>query len=118
MDPDYNRLKDLAQSSPEEFEKERITIINELIQLHHNASRAQGSQWRIDMETTKAKTSLGACVRLSSLMWDEFYKLEDELHRLLREIKLAKAIPVLRENKTSDKTATIIPFIRNDSTNA
>jgi len=113
MDPEFDRLKELARSSPGEFEKERIALINELIQLHQNATRAHGEQWRIDMETIKAKTPLGACVRLSSLMWKEFYKLEDELQQLIREVEtVKKVVPEIPANTPAGKTATIIPFKR------
>lgn len=112
MDPEFDRLKELALSSPAEFEKARITLINEMVRLHHNASRAQGAQWRIDMEAARSKSSLGTCVRLNSLMWEEIHKLDDELQRLLEELQQAKRIAVSLSNATqvSGNTATILPF--------
>lgn len=108
MCPDFNRLKALASSSPEEFEKERVAIINELIRQHHNASRAQGIQWRIDMEMTKAKTPLGVCVKLSSQMWDEFYKLKEALHQLVHEVTALKKLS--SDSQPHSQLATVLPF--------
>lgn len=74
----------LAQSDPVQFEQRRRDTIEAVIAQAPEAlqPRLRGLQFRIDMERMRAKTALGAAIRLHSMMWDEFQALRDALNHL------------------------------------
>ena len=69
---DFDTWMELARSDPEGFEAQRRKLIEARIQRAPRArrQRLRGLQFRIDMERTKARTPMGGCIRLSSMMWD------------------------------------------------
>ncbi len=74
----------LAESAPEEFEKQRLAAIEHLIarapqRLH---KRLRCLQWRIDMERRKCATPLAACLRLNQMMWDFIFAEQGFLNTL------------------------------------
>jgi len=62
----------LASTDPDEFEQRRQVCIEQFINRYplSRQRRLRGLQFRIDMERKKARTPLGACIKLSSMMWD------------------------------------------------
>jgi hypothetical protein len=74
----------LAREDPAQFERRRHETIEAVIAQAPEAlqPRLRGLQFRIDLERTRAKTPLGAAIRLHSMMWDEFQALRDALNRL------------------------------------
>jgi hypothetical protein len=64
----------LAQTDPAAFEGRRQAWVEELIAQAPDAMRARlrGLQFQIDMERRRARTPMGSCLRLSSLMWQTF----------------------------------------------
>jgi Protein of unknown function (DUF3135) len=92
----------LAQENPEEFERRRRDAIETLIAQApaEHRERLRGLQFQIDLERRRAKTALGATVRLQTLMWERFGK--------LREALLALAEGARPAAKRS--SARVIPF--------
>jgi hypothetical protein len=110
---DFDEWLVLAKEDPDAFEQRRSRLIDSFIQdapdhLHH---RLRGLQFRIDMERRRARTPMGACVRISGMMWDAFLGeggLRDALTGLTHE-SIAHSVP-----KHSGK-ARIIKFRREDN---
>lgn len=68
----FDEWLELANRDPEGFEQRRQAVIeNYLNSLPLSKQRRmRGLQFRIDMERRRARTSMGACIKLSSMMWD------------------------------------------------
>jgi hypothetical protein len=64
----------LAQTDPAAFEGRRQAWVEGLIAQAPDALRLRlrGLQFQIDMERRRARTPMGSCLRLSSLMWQTF----------------------------------------------
>lgn len=93
---DFDTWAHLAKHDKDEFERRRKAAIEELIASAPASSqqRLRGLQFRIDMERRRAVTPLGACVRISEMMWDSVFKLHDTLNDLPKK-------PSKREDRTS-----------------
>lgn len=79
----------LAQTDPAAFEARRSSLIEDFIQNspNHLQRRLRGLQFRVDMERRRARTPMGACVRISGMMWDAFLGeggLRDSLNALMQ----------------------------------
>jgi hypothetical protein len=74
----------LARENPDEFERRRREVVEAAIAQAPEAlqPRLRGLQFRIDLERQRAKTPLGAAIRLHCMMWNEFQALRDALNRL------------------------------------
>jgi hypothetical protein len=68
---DFDQLAQLAQDDPQAFEARREAAIEALIESLpvERQERMRRLQWRIDQERRLAKSPMGACIRLSRLMW-------------------------------------------------
>lgn len=84
---DFERWATLARENPEEFERQRKQMIDEIINNSPEMmqKRMQGIQWQIDQVRQTAKTPMAACIKISSMMWD----------RVLGENGLVEAIEQL-----------------------
>ncbi len=82
--PDFDQLVKLAQEDPEALEALRKNLCEALIQQAPKSyhQRLRGLQFKIDMERRRAKTPMAACIKLSSLMQDSFYKLRMALNEV------------------------------------
>jgi len=69
---DFDHWSRLAKEDPNEFERMRLAAIEEVISNapKEQQQRLRGLQWRIDQERRLAKTPLGACIRISRMMWE------------------------------------------------
>jgi hypothetical protein len=95
----------LAQEDPQEFERRREAAIRAVIEQappEHQA-RLLRLQFRIDLERRRAKTPLGATVRLQSMMWERFAALRTALLNLSGEQP-----PAAEDDKR--RTAKVLPF--------
>lgn len=101
---DFDTWAHLAEHDKDEFERRRQAAIEELIASAPASSqpRLRGLQFRIDMERRRAVTPLGACVRISEMMWDSVFKLHDTLNDLPKK-------PSMSDDRTS---ATILQLRR------
>jgi hypothetical protein len=84
---EFNHWADLASSDPAAFETMRQKLIEEFIGQApvERQQRLRSLQWRIDQERARAKSPLGACIRLSRMMWDRMLGkggLVDQLQQL------------------------------------
>ena len=105
-DFDIDEWQRLAVEDPQEFERRREAAIRAVIEQappEHQARLLQ-LQFRIDLERRRAKTALGATVRLQSMMWERFAALRAALLTLTGEGQ-AEAEPTLR-------TAQVLQFPR------
>ncbi len=68
---DFDYLTKLAQSNPSEFERLRLSAIENYIATlpAERQQRMRRLQWRIDQER-RNHTPMGACLMLSKMMWD------------------------------------------------
>lgn len=69
---EFDEWASLADSDPEAFEKLRRSLIDQCIEAapEDRRQRLRSLQWRIDQERARAKSPLGACIRLTRMMWD------------------------------------------------
>ncbi len=69
---DFEEWAALAQSDPRAFEKMRQAAIDDYITSVPDAhqERLRRLQWRIEQERRLARTPMGACLRISRMMWD------------------------------------------------
>jgi len=74
-DFDFDEWVLLARTAPNEFERRRRALIEIEILKSGNVRRMRGLQWRIDLERSRARNPMDACVRLSKMMWDSFMEL-------------------------------------------
>lgn len=79
-DFDFDEWALLARTAPDEFEQRRRALIEIEILRSDNVRRMRGLQWRIDLERSRARNPLDACVRLSNMMWDSFMDLNHALN--------------------------------------
>ncbi len=77
----------LAIENPQEFERKREAAIRAVIERAppEHQPRLLQLQFRIDLERRRAKTALGATVRLQSMMWERFAALRAALLTLTGE---------------------------------
>lgn len=70
---DFEYWRELFESNPEEFEKRRKQVTDELIVSCNKQRRLKGLQFKVDMERKRSRNSIGSCVRLSTIMLDHFH---------------------------------------------
>ncbi|MEN6585226.1 MAG: DUF3135 domain-containing protein [Sulfuricella sp.] len=83
MDFDFDKMMVLARENPQEFERLRNDLLDEVIQSRRDIEWARAFQSGIELELRRGKSPLGSCVRLYSRMWDSFYKLDEQFQRLM-----------------------------------
>lgn len=68
---DFDTWAELAQNDPKGFETLRLKTIEAAIEKApvENRERLRRLQWRIDQERRLARTPMGACIRISRMMW-------------------------------------------------
>jgi hypothetical protein len=95
----------LARDDPAEFERRRQAAIEAVIAQAppELQARLRGLQFRIDLERERAKTPLGATVRLQSMMWERFAELREALQALADGTALPAA---------PAESARILPFTK------
>lgn len=69
---DFEAWAELAATDVEAFERARETAIRRIIDDSPMAmrQRLKGLQWRIDQVRRQSGSPVGACVRLSQMMWE------------------------------------------------
>lgn len=68
---DFDSWAGLAQSDPQAFEARRRALLEEAIERAHprQRERLRRLQWKLDQIRSLSEHPLGACVKLSDLMW-------------------------------------------------
>lgn len=95
---DFDDWAALARRDRAAFERRRARVIQRCIASAGDATRLARLQWRIDAERRRARTPLGACLKLSAMMWD----------RVLAEGGLRDCV----QGRVPRRSAQIIPFPR------
>ena len=72
---DFDKWMRLAREEPKRFEKLRLQIIEEQINASSPSSqrRLRGLQFQIDARRRLSGSALGACIEISSMMFDHLY---------------------------------------------
>jgi hypothetical protein len=106
-DFDFDAWSKLAQDDPAAFEAQRAKAIAELLDSAppHLRKRLDGLQWRIDCVRQQAQNPMGACMRISRMMWDA----------VLGERGLAESLRSFTDAGTelaqhTEPSATVVPL--------
>ena len=69
---DFDQWSSLAARDPDGFERRRTALLDALISRApaHRQASLRRLQWRIDSERRRCGSDLGACLKLSGMMWD------------------------------------------------
>jgi hypothetical protein len=109
----FDEWSRLAKDDPSAFEARRLALIEEfLLQFPQpDQQRLRGLQFRIDMVRRRARSPMGACLKISSMMWESLlgsHGLKTALDTLLAYPDHAVPAPCLPHKPI--KSARIIPF--------
>ncbi len=108
MEYDFDYLKELYKSDPEEFKRVTDGMIKTAIDSLPTKSRKQKlerKQWRIDHELNRVKNPTERLNRMVKMFWDGV----DEFSALTRECKITEELP-------DDKQHIVIDFKKKDDT--
>ncbi len=80
--PDFDQLVEMAQHRPQELEALRTALVEEVIASARGdrQRKLRGLQFQIDMARRKSKSPLGACIRISELMYESLAELRECLN--------------------------------------
>ncbi len=113
---DFDRWSRLAKSDPDAFEVARQEAIDAMIESFpaDSRDRMRRLQWRIDQERRLAKSPMGACIRLSRMMWRQLLGeggLRERLLGLGGELG-GHADPVAASRPSAAEGAQVLAFSR------
>lgn len=111
---DFDTWHAIACNDPDSFETMRQMAIEQLIlgAPVENRERLRRLQWRIDQERHRARSPLGACVRISRMMWNSVLGeagLRERLADLSHYLQAGQYPP---STTTSRKGARVLAFRR------
>ena len=113
-DTDFNfeNWAKIAADDPEEFERLRKELLNNLIQNSPKEiqNRMQGIQWQIDQIRQTSKTPMAACIKISSMMWDSV--LGD--NGLIDAIEKLQSTDTSPDSSDTENPINVIHFPGND----
>ena len=69
---DFDQWSALAANDPDAFERRRAALLDALIARApaHRQIALRRLQWRVDAERRRSGSDLGACLKLSEMMWE------------------------------------------------
>ncbi len=107
---DFELWLEAAQQGDDTFESMRLAAIEELIASAPEQARGRlrSLQWRIDQERHLSKSPMGACIRISQMMWETLTGengLTDHLRDLTRSCEQGDY-----EAEPRSYQAQVIPF--------
>lgn len=81
--PDFDQLRLLADTNPEELESLRLAYSQKLIDSapERLKKRLNGLMFIINMEARRSKNPMRNCIKISQLMMDSFVDLKDILNK-------------------------------------
>ena len=108
--PEFDKLREMAQHNPEELERLRVRLCDQLIQdaPERHRRKLRGLQFRVDMERRKAKSPMAACIAISGMMHDSF----DHLRQVLNEAAGNTDHTYAQDNQQQTEQGKVIPFRR------
>ncbi len=85
----FEEMSELAKKDPEEFEKRRKELIEEVIQQANpiHQKKLRQLQWRIDMERKRCKTPLASCIKLHEMLWNLLVNAENSFLEAVESLK-------------------------------
>jgi hypothetical protein len=103
----------LASQDPDAFEQRRKDYIETFISTQPSSKqrKLRGLQFKIDMERRRARTPMGACIKLSSMMWDSLLGPEGLMNSLQQ---LTKPWPHSSSTAAARMSAQVISFHKNN----
>lgn len=106
--PGFDELRDMAQNNPEQLERLRVALCDQLIQEAPSEYRRKlrGLQFQIDMERRRAKTPMAACIAISGMMHESFDRLREALSSAERPIATK------RSQSNAAEQGKVLPFQR------
>lgn len=112
MEFDPAEWRALAQSDPQEFERRRLALIEDLISTAPPdiQRRLRGTQFRVDLERGRASNPLSATVRISRLMWESFGELRTQLNELAAGASRTSSTAMTPVPEQPAHAATVLPF--------
>ena len=112
---DWEQWVKLFRENPEEFERERLATIEELImsQPVYIRHRSRQLQWRIDAVRRRAPNSLSACIRIYDMMIESVYGPGG----LLDVINGSGSEPLIRPRVRKRKTGVCLKLTRPERNN-
>jgi len=106
---DFEQWSGLAKQDPDTFEAMRLAVIEDAIASapKDRQQRMRCLQWRIDQERRLSYSPIGACIRISQMMWENLMGDDGMVEQIDYLSKPAKnGIP----DQKPRHHATIIPF--------
>ncbi|MCW5618862.1 MAG: DUF3135 domain-containing protein [Nitrosomonas sp.] len=93
-DFDFDKWSHIAKIDPEQFEKMRQYLIDNLLEQapDHLRQRLEQQQWQIDQIRRQAANPLEACIQISQRMWHSVYGEQGLLMALQEPGKLLQSI--------------------------
>lgn len=84
--PSQEELARLASENPEEFEALRSELIEDCISAAPEGfqPRLRGIQFRVDCIRRMSRNPLSALIKIQSMMWDSFLRMDRELQHYAR----------------------------------
>jgi len=110
---DFDTWSSLAKDDPASFEALRKAAIEEAIRNapQERQQYLRALQWRIDQERHRAKTPLGACIRISRMMWERVMGTGGLLdHLQLLQEGVSRPVYGSSEPDTAATAGKVVPF--------
>jgi len=110
---DFDEWSRLAKDDPSAFEARRLALIESFLRQfpQPDQQRLRGLQFRIDMVRRRARSPMGACLKISSMMWESLlgsHGLKTALDGLLAYPNHSVPAPFVPHGPVV--SASIIPF--------
>jgi hypothetical protein len=108
---DFDEWSRLAKDDPSAFEARRLALIEEFLRQfpQPDQQRLRGLQFRIDMVRRRARTPMGACLKISSMMWESLLG-SHGLKTALDTLLAYPSVPATPLPHSPTTSARIIPF--------
>ena len=108
MEFDFDHWSRLSGEDPQAFERARLEAVDALIAQAppEQRTRLRALQSRIDLERRRAGHPLGACVRISRMMWSRL----DDLQHALDDLRAQFAPRGGRVPRPLPASARVLPF--------
>ncbi len=107
---DFTEWAELATLDPEAFEEKREQVVESFIRSVPTKSRRKRLrhlQWQIDGIRHRSQSPLGACVKITNMMWDSVYGENGLLETLKGNISFEKQAVTVSDTVSGNN---VLPF--------
>lgn len=110
--PEFDELLKLAENNPEELEKLRRTLVDQVIQQapERLRRRLQGLQFQIESQCKIAGSPMAACIKISEMMHESFAQLRYALNDHLVQSSSTESLGQALVESEQLKPAQILSF--------